>query len=103
MTERDLMNRLVRNGAQFVELGLSDNPDGPIREITTRTKTEIDYEVIIGYDGDRDRGRAVWYKTVPFGASDRHCAGGAAFVEAARQQAEVAFDLLELMEIRGAR
>lgn len=100
MTEAEAMNILVRAGAKWVDEALRDNPDGPITEHTTRTKTEIEYEVTIGYCDDQHRGRLIWHKTVPFGHDDAHCAGGAAFVAAAREQQDVAFAALELMEAR---
>jgi len=39
---------------------------------------------------DFGNGREVWRKEVPFGMGERFRAGGAAFVAAAREQAEVA-------------
>jgi hypothetical protein len=100
MTEEQAMNILVRAGAKWVDEAIRDNPDGPITEHTTRTTTEIEYEVTIGHDGDRGRGRVVWYKTVTFGHNDAHCAGGSAFVAAARESDAVAFAALTLLEAR---
>jgi hypothetical protein len=100
MTEQTAMNILVRTGAKWVDEALRDNPDGPITEHTTRTRTEVEYEVTIGYTDDRNRGRLIWRKTVAFGHDDAHCGGGRAFVEAAREQADVAFAAVELMETR---
>jgi hypothetical protein len=101
MTETEAMNILVRAGAKWVNEALRDNPDGPITEHTTRTKTEVEYEVTIGIGGlGGDRSRTIWFKTVTFGADDAHCAGGRAFVEAARESSDVAFAALELMELR---
>lgn len=100
MTEATAMNILVRSGAKWVDEALRDNPDGPITEHTTRTKTEVEYEVTIGYQEDRSKGRLIWFRTVAFGHTDAHCAGGAAFVAAAREQSDVAFAALELMELR---
>lgn len=100
MTEQAAMNVLVRAGAKWVDEALRDNPDGPITEHTTRTRTEIEYEVTIGGSDDRSRGRVIWHKTVTFGHDDAHCSGGSAFVEAARESSDVAFAALELMELR---
>ncbi len=100
MTEQAAMNILVRSGAKWVDEAIRDNPDGPITEHTTRTRTEIEYEVTIGYDGDRNHGRLIWHKTVAFGHDDAHCGGGSAFVEAARESGDVAFAALELLELR---
>lgn len=94
------MNILVRSHAKWVDEAIRDNPDGPITEHTTRTRTEIEYEVTIGYCDDQHRGRLIWHKTVAFGHDDAHCGGGRAFVEAAREQADVAFAALELLELR---
>lgn len=96
--DADAMNRLVAAGAQFVEQALRDNPDGPVSMWTTLTRTEIDYEVTVGFMDDRSRGRIIWHKTVVFGHTDRTVAGGAAFVEAARVQETVAWSALALME-----
>jgi hypothetical protein len=102
MTEQEAMNVLVRSGAKWVDEALRDNPDGPIVQLITRTKTEIDYEVVVGDPnaGDRGRARCIWHATVTFGHDDAHCAGGAAFVKTAREQDAVAFAALELMELR---
>jgi hypothetical protein len=102
MTEQQAMNVLVRHHAKWVDEALRDNPDGPVVMLITRTKTEIDYEVVIGDPGAGDHGRArtVWHDSVAFGNSDAHCGGGTAFVAAARVQDEVAFAALELMELR---
>ena len=100
MTEQEAMNIMVRSGAKWVDEALRDNPDGPIVQHTTRTKTEIEYEVTIGYLDDRSRGRLIWCKTVTFGHDEAHCSAGRAFVEAGREQDAVAFAALELMELR---
>ena len=100
MTEQQAMNILVRSGAKWVEEALRDNPDGPIVQHTTRTKTEIEYEVTIGLLDDRSRGRLIWHKTVAFGHDAAHHAGGYAFVEASREQDAISFAVLELMELR---
>lgn len=47
MTEQEAMNLLVRHGAKWVDEALRDNSDGPITEHTTRTRTEVEYEVTI--------------------------------------------------------
>ncbi len=94
------MNQLVRAGAQFVEAALADNPNGPVSMTTTIDRTETTYEVHIGFDDDRSRGRTIWHRTVYFGSTDRHCAGGGAFVEAARLQEAVAWAALTLLENR---
>jgi hypothetical protein len=83
-----------------VDEALRDNPDGPITMHTTRTKTEIEYEVTIGHDDDRSRGRLIWHKTVAFGHDEAHCSAGRAFVEASREQDAVSFAALELLELR---
>lgn len=102
MTEQQAMNVLVRNHAKWVDEALRDNPDGPIAMVIIRTRTEIDYEVVIGDPdaGDHGRARTIWHATVTFGHDDAHCAGGAAFVTTARMQDEVAFAALEIMEAR---
>jgi len=100
MTEQDAMNLLVRSDAKWVEEALRDNPDGPIVQLTTRTKTEVEYEVAIGYRDDQSRGRLIWHKTVTFGHDDAHCTGGRAFISASHEQEAVAFAALELMELR---
>lgn len=100
MTEQTAMNILVRSGAKWVDEALRDNPDGPITMHTTRTKTEIEYEVTIDDLTDRGRGRLIWHKTVTFGHDDAHCGGGRAFVEVGREHDDVAFAALELMELR---
>lgn len=102
MTEQQAMNALVRQHAKWVDEALRDNPDGPIVMLITRTRTEIDYEVVIGAvdAGDRCRARTIWHDSVTFGHDDAHCAGGSAFVAVARAQDEVAFAALELMELR---
>ncbi|HET9893257.1 MAG TPA: hypothetical protein VFQ42_22455 [Mycobacterium sp.] len=103
MTPAEASNLLVRKGAQFVEEALRDNPDGPVKMVIDISRTEINYDVVIGdpEDSMSPRGaRTIWHKTVYFGSSDRHCAGGAAFVEASREQDAVAFAALELLESR---
>jgi hypothetical protein len=94
-------NILVRAGAQFVDDAIRDNPDGPLAMHTEITRTEVVYEVIVGYPVD-DTGstRYIWRRVVTFGATDRTVAGGAAFVEAARTQEAVAWAALELLEAR---
>ena len=99
MTPSEAANVLVRRGAQFVEDALRDNPDGPVRMVIERSRTEIVYTVTIG-DPDDNGARSIWCRTVVFGHDDRHCAGGAAFVEVGREQDEVAFAALELLEDR---
>ncbi len=100
MTEAEAMNVLVRSGAKWVDEALRDNPDGPVVMTTVRTRTEIDYEVVVGHSDDRSKGRCIWTKSVTFGHDDAHCAGGAAFVAAGREQDAVAFAALELLEAR---
>lgn len=96
-------NILVSNGARFVNEALADNPDGPVQMITDVSRLEVSYEVVVGDPTDSMStkcARTIWHRIVPFGASDRHVAGGAAFVEAARSQESVAWAALELMESR---
>lgn len=101
MTEAEAMNVLVRSGAKWVDEALRDNPDGPVMMTTVRTRTEIEYEVIVGIlDDCCTKARCIWSKTVAFGHDDRHHAGGAAFVEVSREQDAVAFAALELLEGR---
>ena len=97
LLETRATNILVRAGAQFVDKALQDNPDGPIRMHAEISRAEIVYDVVIG---DPNSARCIWQRTVPFGANDRHVGGGAAFVEAARQQDAVAWAALELLEAR---
>jgi hypothetical protein len=89
-------------GARFFDEALAANPDGPVEMVTDISRTEIAYEVVIGgvSIGDHGRARTIWTALVAFGASDAHCAGGAAFVSSARQQEAVAWAALELMEAR---
>jgi hypothetical protein len=103
MTEAEAMNALVRSGAKWVDEALGDNPDGPVVMTTVRTRTEIDYEVIVGDPSDSmstRSARCIWHRTVAFGHDDAHCAGGSAFVAASREQDAVAFAALELLEAR---
>ena len=96
-------NILVRAGAQFVDDALRDNPDGPIRMHTEFSRAEIIYGVVIGApssDGTPSSARCIWQRSVVFGANARHVAGGAAFVEAARQQETIAWAAHELLEAR---
>jgi hypothetical protein len=102
-TEARAANILVRSGAQFVDEALRSNPDGPVTMHTEISRTEVDYAVVIGCPEDSMSARCartIWHRTVTFGATDRHCAGGAAFVEAARAQEIVAWSALELLEAR---
>ena len=103
VNEARAANILVRSGAQFVDEALRDNPDGPVRMHTEISRAEVDYAVVIGCPEDSmgtRTSRTIWHRTVTFGATDRHCAGGAAFVEAARAQEIVAWSALELLEAR---
>lgn len=63
-----------------------------------RSDTSVIYDIAVvlrsmaansGYEADDDR-KYLWHHEVHFGADDRHHAGGAAFVEAAREQDEIA-------------
>lgn len=60
--------------------------------VTTVDDDSVLYEVYTGYamSGDFSDGHQVWQKEVPFGNRERFRAGGQAFVEAAREQAEIA-------------
>jgi hypothetical protein len=101
--EARVANILVRAGAQFVDEALVDNPDGPVQMHTELSRTDVTYDVTIGDPSDSmspRTARCIWHRTVNFGATDRHCAGGAAFVEVARQQEAVAWDALDLLEAR---
>lgn len=89
---------LLRLGAKWVYEAIEDNPDGPVAMETEISRQTVEYEVRIGGSSDRDKGRIIWHKTVWFGASDAHCAGGSAFVAAAREQDQVAWAALELLE-----
>lgn len=96
-------NILVQAGAQFVEDALRDNPDGPVQMHTEVSRTDVTYDVVIGDPSDSmsTRGaRCIWRRVVTFGHTDRHVAGGAAFVEAARMQDAVAWAALDLLEAR---
>lgn len=95
-------SRLVRAGAQFVEEALRDNPDGPVQMITTISRTDNCFDVVIGDAewGDRGRARTIWRRIVVFGHTDRTVAGGADHVAAARMQEEVARSALTLLEAR---
>lgn len=90
---------LVREGAQFVEQALADNPEGPVAMITTIEQTETIYDVVIGDvdAGDHGRARMIWRKRVTFGQTDATVAGGRAFVEAARSQDAVARAVVTLL------
>lgn len=98
MTTAEARRILTIHRAQFVDEALADNPDGPVRMIITRTRAEIDYEVVIGHD--EGKARAVWCKSVTFDFTDRTAAGGYDFVQAAREQDEVGLAMLELVEQR---
>lgn len=89
---------LRQHGCKWVLEAIADNPDGPVTMSTDISKQAVEYEVCIGGPSDRDKGRIIWHKTVWFGATDAHCAGGAAFVAAAREQEHVAWAALELLE-----
>lgn len=94
---------LKQHGARFVDETIADNPNGPVRMETDVSRTEVVYEVVIGDPSDSmstRSARTIWHRIVPFGASDRHVAGGAAFVEAARAQQDVAWAALEILESR---
>ena len=93
-------NILVRLGAQFVDDANRDNPDGPVTMRTEISRTEVVYEVVVGDRMDSRGARCIWHRVVSFGESRRHCAGGAAFVEAARAQEAVAWAALDLLEAR---
>jgi hypothetical protein len=96
-------NILVRAGAQFIDDALRDNPAGPIRMHAEISRTEIVYGVVIGApstDGTPSSARCIWHRSVKFGANGRHVAGGAAFVEAARQQETIAWAAYELLGAR---
>lgn len=64
----------------------------PITMVTTRSDTEIIYEVVAGdiTSGDFGNTRYIWTKTVVFGATDATVAGGYAFTAAAREQQAIA-------------
>lgn len=96
---RQATSRLLSSGCRFVDEALRDNPTGPVQMITGIDHTEITYEVVVGDldAGDRGKARTVWHRTVTFGHDDRHHAGGAAFVEAAREQDAVAWALVTLI------
>lgn len=96
----ECLSVLASAGAKWIDEALRDNPDGPITAHTTRTKTEVKYEVTIGFSSEVSNGRLIWWKTVPFGNTDAHCAGGAAFVAAALEQDHVSLAALNLMELR---
>jgi hypothetical protein len=96
-------NILVRAGAQFVDDGIHDNPDGPVRMHTEVSRTDVSYDVTIGDPSDSmspRTARCIWHRVVVFGHTDRTVAGGAAFVEAARMQESVAWAALDLLEAR---
>jgi hypothetical protein len=105
MTEREATNILVSSGAQFVEVAIRDEPDGPVVMLTDISRIEVVYEVVIGDTaaGDRGKARTIWRRAVTFGATDRTVAGGASFVEAAREQERVAWAALDLLESRRGR
>jgi hypothetical protein len=66
--------------------------------VTDRDACGIDYSVVLEFDdsgagpagAEPDDRRTVWAKRVHFGAIDDYCAGGRAFVAAAREQHEIA-------------
>lgn len=91
---------LASHGARSIEVALSDNPDGPVQEITSRHACGVEYDVVIGDAsyGDRGQARTVWSKSVTFGATDRTVAGGHDFVMAAREQEAVALACLALID-----
>lgn len=96
-------NILVRAGAQFVDEGIRDNPDGPVQMHTEISRTDVSYDVTIGDPSDSmspRTARCIWHRVVVFGHTDRTVAGGAAFVEAARMQEAVAWAALDLLEAR---
>jgi len=96
-------NILVRYGAQFVDDGIRDNPDGPVQMHTELSSTDVSYGVTIGDPSDSmspRTARCIWHRVVTFGHTDRTVAGGAAFVEAARMQETVAWAALDLLEAR---
>lgn len=96
-------NVLVRAGAQFVDAALRDNPDGPVTMHTEISRAKVTYEVVIGHPDDSmapQAARYIWRRTVAFGSTDRNCAGGVSFTEAARQQEAVAWAALDLLEAR---
>jgi hypothetical protein len=87
--------------ARFVDEALADHPDGPVHSVITRHGTGIDYEVVVGdldASGGSNGGRVIWSRGVTFGMDDRHVAGGAAFVEIAREQDAVSFWMFTLLE-----
>jgi hypothetical protein len=94
---------MKEHGARFVDESIAANPNGPILMVSDVSRCEVSYEVVVGLPSDSmsvEGARSIWHRIVPFGASDRHCAGGAAFVEAARAQEAVAWAALEIMEAR---
>jgi hypothetical protein len=96
-------NILVRAGAQFVDDGIRDNPDGPVQMHTELSRIDVSYDVTIGDPSDSmspRTARCIWHRVVVFGHTDRTVAGGAAFVEAARTQEAVAWAALDLLEAR---
>lgn len=87
----------------FEEWKLSDDKrpaEGDVFSVTQRTIRErdgIQYEVHVGkrslsehaFEEGEDQ-QQVWALFIPFGNTDATCAGGYAFVQAARKQQEVA-------------
>lgn len=103
LTLQSATSRLLQHGAKFIEDAIRDNPDGPVSMLTEIGDCEVTYQVVVGCvdAGDRGRARTVWHREVVFGQTDRTVAGGAAFVEAARAQEDVAWSLIAL--IRGRK
>lgn len=94
---------MKQHGAKFVDEAIAAHPDGPVQMITEVSRCEVSYEVVVGDPSDSmspRSARVIWHRLVPFGASDRHCAGGGAFVEMARAQADIAWAALEVLEAR---
>ena len=85
---------------------LSENPDDvfEVKRTTVRNDTGITYGVTVGlrsfaehaYEEGEDQ-RGVWDTRVEFGQTDATVAGGSAFVFAAREQDEVAEEIVRLV------
>lgn len=71
-----------------------EEPQLPVTMRTDIDRDAIRYEVRVSFDGpgfeEGENENSVWYREVFFGSTDRHCAGGAAFIEAAREQQRIA-------------
>ncbi len=74
-----------------------DNEEWPVTTEIVRDVDCVTYHVVVG-DADNGAGYGLWTKVVEFGRSHRFRAGGAAFVEAAREQEEVAQAIVTYLE-----